>query len=433
MANRIVPSLAGFLVLIITSLSHAGENWPAFRGPTGLGYTDEKNLPLNWDAKDGKNVLWTSPLKGQGHASPVVWGDKVFVCTAYWEPHAPREAVIPEHHVLCYSVKDGKLLWDITVPPGRWVRNDFRSGPGGGYAACTPATDGKLLYCVFASSVIAAVDFDGKIAWRKEIEPHTFDVTIGSSPILYHDTVLMLCAMTNKADSRLIAYDKSSGDIKWQQKLPNMTFGHSTPTIIDVKGSPQLLVMAGGMGPVDHAIESLDPSDGHSLWWCKGSAESASPAYGDGIVYFDSGRGGPGAAVDPTGTGDVSKTHIKWTTPNIPEGLSSPVVVDKHLYRLHQPGVLKCFEVETGKQVYSHRLEGLTTTWASPVVDPSGRMFFASAGKSYVIQAGPEFKVLAVNDLGDASHPSPAVAQGMIFLVGANNIFCIGQKPGQVQ
>jgi outer membrane protein assembly factor BamB len=432
MADRIVPSLAGFFLLIVTSLAHAGENWPAFRGPTGLGYTDEKNLPLNWDAKDGKNVLWTSPLKGQGHASPVVWGDKVFVCTAYWEPHAPRETVIPEHHVLCYAVKDGKLLWDTTVPPGRWLRNDFRSGPGGGYAACTPATDGKLVYCVFASSVIAAVDFDGKIAWRKKIEPHTFDVTVGSSPILYHDTILMLCAMAKKEDSRVIAYDKTSGEIKWEHRLPQMGYGHATPTIIDVKGSPQLLVMGGG-SLMDRALESLDPGDGHSLWWCRGSGESASPAYGDGIVYFDSGRGGPGAAVDPTGTGDVSKTHIKWTVPNIPEGLSSPVIVDKYLYRLHQPGVLKCFEVETGKQVYSHRLEGLTTTWASPVVDPSGRMFFASAGKSYVIQAGLEFKVLAVNDLGDPSHPSPAVARGMIFLVGANNIFCIGQKPGQVQ
>jgi outer membrane protein assembly factor BamB len=426
MPNRILPFLAAALSLPSGMSARAGENWPSFRGPTGLGYTDEKNLPLNWDGKEGKNVLWTSPLKGQGHASPVVWGGKVFVCTALWAPHAPREAVIPEHHVLCYAVSDGKLLWDTLVPPGPWLRNDFRSGPGGGYAACTPATDGKLVYCVFSSSVIAAIDFDGKIAWRKEIVPYTFDVTIGGSPILYHDTVLMLCAMTNKADSRVIAYDKTNGDVKWQQKLPNMTFGHTTPTIIDVKGSPQLLVMGGGMGSADHAIESLDPNDGHTLWWCKGSAESASPAYGDGIVYFDSGRGGAGTALDPTGTGDLSKTNIKWTVPNIPEALGSPVIVDKYLYRLHSPGVLKCFEVETGKQVYSHRLEGLTTTWASPVVDPEGRIFCASAGKSYVIQSGPEFKVLAVNDLGDANHPSPAVAQGKIFLVGMNNVYCVG-------
>jgi outer membrane protein assembly factor BamB len=428
MHRRTFLWLAAVLVFNVAGRARAGDNWPGFRGPTGLGYTDEKNLPLTWDGKSGKSVLWKSPVTGQGHASPVVWGDKVFVCTALWEKKGARELTIPEHHVLCYQVADGKLLWDTLVPPGPWLRNDFRSGPGGGYAACTPTTDGKLLYCVFASSVIAGLDFDGKIVWRKEIIPFTFDVTIGSSPVLYGDTVLMLCAMKVKTDSRLIAYDKTNGEIKWEQKLPNITLGHGTPTLIDVNGKPQLLVMGCGMGGGDHALQSLDPTDGKTLWWCKGGTESSSPAFGAGIVYFDSGRGGPGTAVDPTGSGDVSKTHIKWTTPNIPEGLASPVIVGKYLYRLHSPAILKCFETETGKQVYSQRLEGLTTTWASPVVDPDGRMFFMSAGKSYVIQSGPEFKVLAVNDLGDANHPSAAVANGKIFLVGMNNIYCVGSK-----
>ncbi|HET6251010.1 MAG TPA: PQQ-binding-like beta-propeller repeat protein [Tepidisphaeraceae bacterium] len=426
MQNRPIAYIAVLLLILVTGVARAGENWPEFRGPTGLGYTDEKNLPLTWD-KDGKNVIWKSPLVGQGHASPIVWGNKVFVCTALWAPNVPHEAVIPAEHVLCYSVADGKRLWDTVVPPGPWKRNDFRSGPGGGYAACTPATDGKLVYCVFSSSVIAALDFDGKIAWRKEIVPFSFDVTIGSSPILYHDTVLMLCAMRDKADSRIIAYDKATGDIKWQEKLPEITFGHASPTIIDVKGTPQLLVMGCGLGTGDKAILALNPNDGKRVWSCKGGAESASIAYGDGLVYFDSGRGGIGTAVDPAGAGDLTKTNIKWTA-NMPGGLASPIIVGKYLYRLCEPGVLKCFEIETGKVVYSHRLEGLTTTWASPIVDPEGRLFCASAGKSYIIQTGPEFKVLGTNDLGDANHPSPAVAQGKIFLVGMENVYCIGSK-----
>ena len=418
--------LPALLVFLVGSVLRASDNWPGFRGPTGLGYTDEKDLPLQWDAKTGKNILWKSPLNGQGHASPIVWGDKVFVCTVLWGPHDPHEQVIPVHHVLCFQATDGKLLWDTVVPPGPWRRNDFRSGPGGGYAACTPATDGKFVYCVFASSVIAALDYQGNIAWRKEIVPFDFDVTIGSSPVLYRDTVLMLCAMREKNDSRLIAYDHASGDIKWQQKLPDISFGHATPTLIDVNGAMQLLVMGCGLGVDDHAMQSVDPGDGHMLWWCRGGTESASPAYTGGLVYFDSGRGGPGTCVDATGAGDVTKSHLKWTIPNVPGGIASPVIVGDYLYRLHEPGVLKCFEMASGKQVYSHRLEGMTTTWASPIVDPSGRIFLASGGKSYVVQSGSEFKVLAVNDLGDPNHPSPAVAGGRFFIEGTDQLFCIG-------
>src|SRR6266446_3345215 len=112
------------------------SNWPQFRGPTGLGYADEKDLPLTWGGKENENLLWKSPLQGQGHASPIVWGRSVFVCTALWPSNVTaREKVIPEHHVTCYQATDGQVLWDTLVEPGPWLRTDFRSGPGGGYAA----------------------------------------------------------------------------------------------------------------------------------------------------------------------------------------------------------------------------------------------------------------------------------------------------------
>jgi len=425
-----MPRLARIAaMLFLCSAARAGDNWPAFRGPTGLGYTDERNLPAEWGGKEEKNVQWKAPLKGQGHASPIVWGEKVFVCTVYWPPDVKaREKVMPEHHVLCYSATDGKLLWDTQVQPGPWLRSDFRSGPGGGYAAPTPCTDGKLVWVVFGSSVIAALDYEGKVVWRNEIVPYTFDVTIGSSPVLYGDTVLMLCAMAKPADSCVIAYEKTTGNIRWRQSLAGTAFGHSTPVIIDIAGSPQMLIVASGGSVGASAIQSLDPATGKRLWWCRGAGDVASPAFGGGLVYFDSGRGGPGFAVDPTGSGDVSNTHLRWTVPQIPEGLSSPVIVGDYVYRLHVPGVLKCWELKTGKQVYSERLAGISSTWASPVVDPHGRLFFANSGRSYVVKSGPEFSVLAVNDLGDPSHPSPATAGGRMFLVGQRNVYCIGQK-----
>lgn len=417
-----------FVALFSVAAAH-GEDWPQFRGPTGLGYTTQTKLPTKWGGTDNENVLWKSPLVGEGHASPIVSGERLIVCTAHWaEAVKDRKAVIPEHHVLCYSTTDGKLLWDTIVEPGPWLRSDFRSGPGGGYAAPTPATDGQRVYVVFGSSVIAALDFEGRVVWRKEIAPHTFDVTVGSSPVLFEDSVLMLCAMANKKDSRLIAYDKADGSIRWEVALPQAGFAHSTPLKIDVGGKPQLVIAASGGGEADRGIQGLDPRNGEALWWCRGGGEAASPAFGAGVLYCDNGRGGPGVAIDPSGLGDVTKTHIKWRVNQVPEAIGSPIIVGQRVYRLHTPNILKCWRADSGEQVYAQRLEGLTSTWASPIADAAGRLYVATAGVSYVIQTGDEFHVLARNDLGDPNHASPAVANGKLFLVGTRQVFCLGTK-----
>jgi outer membrane protein assembly factor BamB len=415
-------------VLAMTSLA-SGAPWPQFRGPTGLGYTEERNLPVTWSSRGETNLVWKAPLKGSGHASPIFWEDRVFVCTVFWPANiASRESVIPEHHVLCYQASDGKPLWDTQVRPGPWLRKDFRSGPGGGYAAPTPTTDGKLVFCVFGSSVMAALDFQGQIVWRKEIVPYTFDVTIGGSPVLHGQSLILFCPMAKQADSRVVAFDKANGEVRWEQKFPDMGFGHSTPVLLPVNGKTQLLLLASGGGESRNALRSVDPEDGKVLWWCRGGGDASSPACGGGLVYFDSGRGGLGVAVDPSGAGDVSKTHLRWTVGQVPEAIGSPIIVGKKVYRLHSPNVLKCWELETGKVLFSERLEGISSTWASPIADPEGRLFYANAGKSYVLQTSPEFRVLAVNDLGDANHASPAVAPGRLFLLGQKNLYCVGGK-----
>lgn len=420
-------TLCATALFLITGWA-AADNWPQFRGPTGLGYTSEKNLPLKWDGKTGENIAWKSPLVGEGHASPIVWGDRVFISTVRWPQGKPDKAVMPEHHVLCYAAGDGKKLWDTRVKPGPWLRGDFRSGPGGGYAAPTPATDGKQVFVIFASSVIAALDFDGTVRWRREIRPYTFDVTIGASPVLFGDTVILFCAMAKPADSRLVAFAKSDGKIAWEVKMPEVQFGHSTPVLIDVGGKPQLIVLASGMKPSGEALQSFDPATGKRLWWCRAAGDASSPAYGAGILYSDSGRGGTGTAVDPTGTGDVSATHIKWTSGRLSESIASPIVVGEHVFRLQRPGILRIWQTSDGEETDRQRLEGLTTTWASPIADPGGRIYFASGGKSYVVRAGATVQVLAVNDLGDPNHASPAVSNGSIYIAGLKNLYSIGKR-----
>jgi outer membrane protein assembly factor BamB len=224
--------------------------------------------------------------------------------------------------------------------------------------------------------------------------------------------------------SRLLAFDRKTGELKWERKRPDADWTHSTPVVMRIKDRLQLLV-AGADGP-----EGLDPENGEPIWWvrtAKRTGDTVSPVYGAGLIYCDSGRGGPGVAVDPTGTGDVSKTHVRWPAPVVPEGFSSPVVVGDHLYRLHNPETLTCREMATGKVVYSERLQGVSTR-GSPVATPQGHIYLASAGRSYVVKAGPKLEVLATNDLGEASSASPAVADGRLYLKGQRYLYCVGKK-----
>ena len=412
--------------LTACTIVQAADTWPGWRGPTGLGLTDERELPLTWGGPNDENVLWKSPLPGtdvrakadHNQSSPIVWKDRVFVIAAYW-PEEVAQTEFAEHHVACYSSVDGQLLWDVKVPPGPWLLKDLR----GGYAAPTPCTDGKHVYVLFGSSELMALDFDGQIVWRKEISPFAWDVAIGTSPVLAGDAVLVLADGTKSDLSRLIAFDHMTGEIKWERQRPDANFNHTTPVLIEVAGKSQLVIASSG------ALQGVDPANGEVIWWVKNKGDVPTPAYGSGLLYSDDGRGGPGIAVDPTGTGDVTKSHVKWKTRPIPEGYSSPIIAGGYVYRLHNPGVLKCFELATGTQVFAERLAGVTAA-TSPVVTADGRLFVAGAGKSMVLKVGPRLELLATNELGDDAPSSPAVAHGCLYLKGRRNLYCIGTRAG---
>ena len=340
----------------------------------------------------------------------------MFVTASYW-PGKVDPKQLPEHHVVCYSAADGKRLWNVTIPPGPWQFSDLR----GGYTASTPAADTDRVYVVFGSSVLAALDHDGHIVWRKEIVPFKFDVALAASPVLFGETILLQCDQLEK-ESRMIAFDRKTGNVVWEVKRPKVGFAHSTPVIVKIGGQPQLLVSA------SNALQGLDPNSGKMFWSCEAKGDTVTPIFAGGLVYCDSGRGGPGIAVDPTGVGEVTKTHQKWSIRTVKEGYGSPVVSGEYLYRLCNPDLLMCIRLATGEVIYTERLPGVSAA-SSPLATSDGRVYFASAGKSYVIQSGSEFKILATNELGDASAASPSVASGMLYLKGQKTLFCIGQKP----
>ncbi len=420
--------MLAFLVLFTSHAPAFASDWPSWRGPTGLGYTDEKDLPLTW-SKKGDNILWKTllhggPLKNQdftspGWSSPIVWKDRVFLTTAIFPPglaDKERREVIAEHHMLAFDAKDGKLLWDTVIPAGKivtLVENIYH-----GYAVPTPCTDGTHVFALFGSGVLACVDFHGKIVWREEL-PRLKDSDPGicSSPILHEDMVIV----PGLQDKGLRALDKKTGKLKWEQ---NIKFRNTmaTPALIRIKDQLQLIHYAGGM-------QGIDPKTGAILWSCKAPSSQSSPVYGGGLLYADAGRGGQlGAAVDPTGTGDVSRTHLKWQTRVEGVAGSSAIAVDGHIYRSSGASFIRCWSLKDGAFVHEIEAKRITPS-ASPIATPDGRIYWASPGRTYVLKASPKLEVLAINDLDDgADYASAAVAAGKIYIKGRSYLWCIGKK-----
>lgn len=430
------------VVLFVPFAARAGDHWPAWRGPLGNGHSDEKNLPLTWGGKEQANILWKATLfpddnvkRDQNQSSPIVWGDRAFVTFSYWPP-GTTDKDFPEHHVACFNARTGEKLWDTTVLPGPWKLTDLR----GGYTAPTPATDGERVYAVFGSAVIAALDGKGKIVWRHEIKPHHFDVAWGASPIVHITPkpavqegpgvartvrVIVVCdhIKSNKS-STIYAFDGPTGKVSWEAKRPTTDWAHSTPLLASVNGKEQLLT-ATHNGP-----QGLDPLTGEVLWYFtepKQVGDTVTPTYRDGVLYVDSGRGSMGIAVDATGKGDVSKTHLKWKIPSVGSGFSSPVLVGDYLYRLNGSDVVSCWKWATGEEVFKERLEGIDTS-ISPIATADGRIYVAGANKSYVLSAGPKLQVLGSSVLGDPSRSSPAIAGGRIYLKGGRYLWCVAAK-----
>jgi outer membrane protein assembly factor BamB len=411
--------------LACPAVTRAGD-WPGWRGPTGCGTTDEKNLVLNWDGKSGEGIAWKAPLAGTtGHSSPIVWGDRVFITTAVKQtPEQEDKKEIPDHHFACYQASDGKLLWQSRVAHGPFPAYM------GVYAAPTPVTDGKAVYCWFGSAVVAAVDFGGNLLWRHELagdflkKPFYLNPGICASMVLYKDTVILLFEQGGGAGT-LQALDKRTGKVKWERTRDKdkCTQCNTTPLLIDVQGRPQLVILASQM------LQSLNPADGEPIWWCTAARGfDSSPLYSSGLVYADIGNDKPALAIDPTGKGDVTTTHVKWRLPEVAGDWASAVADGEYVYKVDESRAVTCRKLATGETVYTEPLQDVSSL-ASPIATADGRIYFVSAGKSYVIKAGPKFEVLGGGNVGGWDiGSSPAVSGGRIFVRDNDFLYCIGKK-----
>lgn len=419
--RRTAPAIL-FLTAACSAL--AAADWPAWRGPTGQGICDEKNVPLKWSGKE--NVKWKVPLAHQGNSTPVVWGDTIFLTQANKGGSA--------RSLLCFARTDGRLRWqkDVAYP------DQERNWNPNWYANASPATDGERVVVGFASAGMYCYDFAGKELWKRtDLGKWDHPFGSGSSPVLYGDLAILWCGPNeSKGRNFLLAVNKKTGETVWEHDEPYGSW--STPLIAKVNGQDQLLL--GQSRDVKGAPESrwgylkgFDPKTGKELWKCQGlnSYVYTSPLFADGIAVNMAGYGGSALAVKLGGTGDITKDRL-WLHPKpADQRVGSGVIVGGHVYMVDENATPHCYELKTGKDLWKDepRLKG-GTTWGS-MVHADGRLYLLMRNAdTVVLAANPKFEVLAVNSLGagEQTNSSPAISNGEVLIRTFKNLWCIGQK-----
>jgi outer membrane protein assembly factor BamB len=415
----------GLLVLLASITAIHAADWRQFRGPNGLGISEEKNLPVEWSAD--KNIVWRVKLPGAGASSPVTQGNRVFV-TCYsgygMDPKEPGEMNDLRRHLLCLDRATGKTLWAKEFQPLLPEHKYAGEGSYHGYAASTPLIEGERLYVFFGKSGVYCFDLDGKEMWNTLVGKNTNGWGSGTSPILYKDSIIVNASVESRT---LVALDKTTGKEKWRSK-DNIQASWNTPALVTLPDKTQELVVS-----VENKIIAVDPETGKERWMADGVHRYVCPSVvaHDGIVYAIGG-GHTSLAVKAGGTGDVTQTHGVWRLTK-GSNVGSPIYHEGHLYWASDGGgMVFCQEAATGKVVYSERLTPPAgQIWASPVL-ADGKLYIVSKENgTYVVAAQPKFQQIAHNKLeGDKSrsNASLAISDGQLFLRNDQYLYCIGKK-----
>ena len=401
------------IVLVVVALAGcraaAAEDWPCWRGPRGDGTSLETKPPTQWGATE--NVHWKVPIAGKGHSSPFVVGDRVFVTTAIEDRQ--------KRLLICLDRRTGKQLWERHVLSAPLEgKHDLNS-----YASATPASDGKHVWVSFLQKPtiqLTCYDLDGNEVWRKS--PGGFRSVHGfcSSPVLYKDLVILNC--DQDADAWIVAYDKATGAERWRTDRPNKTRSYCTPLIVEAAGRTQM-VLSGSK-----SVASYDPATGEQLWVMDGPTEQfvAGLVYTQGVLFVTGGFPELHVlGIDPSGTGNVTKSHILWRDHRGVSYVPSPVAHDEWFFLVADGGVATCFEAKTGKVAWKKRLGRHHS--ASGVYADGHVYFLDDDGTTHVLKAGGEFELVGENALGEEAYASPAVSQGQIFIRTTSHLWCIGK------
>ncbi len=397
------------------------ENWPQWRGPTLDGVSRETSLPVKWSATE--NITWKLELPARSGATPILWGDYIFLNVADGDSLS----------LWCVNRSGPAVLWKRPLSAGNYkINKQNMSSP-------SPVTDGKNVWVMTGTGMLKSFDFKGNEQWTRDIQKDygKFGLNWGyaSSPLLHDDALFVevLHGMRTSDPSYVLRIDKASGKTLWHVERPTKAFrespdSYTTPMLAKTAKGLELIISGGD------AVTGHDLVTGKELWRATGfNLENrgdhrviASPVvYGD--LVFTPTRVRPLQVYRAGGQGDVTETRRVWKFDNGPD-VPTPVVDGKLFYSINDRGIMWVLNMETGAEVYGAQRIKPGTYSASPIL-ADGKVYITSEdGVTTVIKAGPKFEVLAENNIDEYTLSSIAVSEGQLFLRGDKHLYCIGKR-----
>ncbi len=408
------------VVLLLVAVASA-ENWPQWRGPYLNGVSGEKNLPVRWTTEE--NIVWKLAMPGWSGSTPIVWQDRIFLNVADGD----------NLYLWAVDRTKGELVWKKLLGGGNVkMRKQNMSSP-------SPVTDGKSVYVMTGTGILKGFDFTGKELWLRDLQKDygEFGLNWGyaSSPLLFGDSlfVQVLHGMKTDAPSYVLRINAESGKTIWRVERPTNAErespdSYTTPGLLRHGKSVEIIITGGD------CVTGHDPVTGKELWRANGLNPDnnpfyrivASPVIFADVIYAPT-RVKPLLALRAGGRGDITNSHVLWSTVNGPD-VPTPVTDGKYFYVVNDRGIMWCLDAKTGKEIYGPQRVKPGTYSSSPVL-ADGKIYVTNEeGLTTVVKAGPAFEVLSENPLNDYCLSSPAISQGHIFIRTATNLYCIGKK-----
>jgi outer membrane protein assembly factor BamB len=436
-------SLASYFAVTVVF----GANWPQYRGPNASGLDESTVLPTTWNLATGENVRWQTPIPGLAHASPIVWGDRVYVATAvqaggksdlkvglYGDIASAPSEEPNQWRLLALEKTTGKVIWDVLGHEGvpKVARHTKAT-----HCNSTPATNGERIVAIFGSEGLFCFDAAGKLLWKKDLGPMDsgyFSMPgaqwgFASSPIIHDGKVVVLCDV--QKGSFIAVFDLTDGREVWRTARADVPTW-STPTMVTAAGRTQIAVNGW------HHTGGYDFATGEELWKLDGGGDIPvpTPIIAHDLIYFTSahGRLRPMRAIRTDAAGDLTpdesgatKPGVAWNHDRKGNYMQTPIVVGGLLFGCADVGLLTCFDAKTGEIRYSERLatssEGYT---ASPVSDGRHIYFTSELGNVFVVPAADKFSVVATNALEETCLSTPAISDGAMFFRTREKLVAVG-------
>jgi outer membrane protein assembly factor BamB len=424
-------------------------SWPSFRGPVASGVAEDQHLPDTWNPATGQGALWRTTIPGLAHSSPVVWGDLVFVTSAisgksnatfkpglYGDGDASDDRTAQRWMLYAVDKRTGKIRWERTAAQGEPLNVRHIKST---YASASPATDGRVVVAWFGSQGVYAYDFAGNLRWKVDLgrvnmgayDIPSYEWGSASSPIIWNGLVIIQC--DTQEDSFLLALDAATGRIAWKAERDELP-SWGTPTVVETPSGPELVTNASNF------VRGYDPTTGKELWKLGGSSKitAPTPIFAAGLHIVASGRAPerPVFAVRPGASGDLTLAkgedrgeYVAWSKTGRGSYMPTPLAYRGLLYVLANNGVFDAYDLATGKEVYRQRLPLVGSGYSASPVAADGKIYLSNEdGEMLVVEAGPVFKLIATNSMGEMIMATPALSQGVMYVRALSTLFAIGTR-----